>query len=126
MIIVAVGYEVSSDVLNNFLLEHDMLSNIGLPLYRKFLIHLESEVSTMVHLVNLDDESESTTTRRTYLCSHVQCNNRMHDCEDILAVVVPNAFTRIQEIIRTEGVLRRVVASKGIVYSYDSNGQSRV
>jgi len=50
----------------------------------------------------------------------VQCNNRMHDCEDILAVVVPDAFTRIQEIIRTEGVLRRVVASKGIVYSYDS------
>ena len=65
MIIVAVGYKVSSDVLNNFLLEHDMLSNMGLPLYRKFLIHLESEMSTMVHLVNLDDKSESTTTRRT-------------------------------------------------------------
>src|ERR1700676_4934742 len=126
MIIVAVGYEVSSDVLNNFLLEHDMLSNMGLPLYRKFLIHLESEMSTMVHLVNLDDKSESTTTRRTFLCCYMQCNNRMYDCEDVLAVVVLNAFTCIQEIIQTEGVLRRVVASKGIVYSYDSNRELRV
>ena len=77
----------------------------------------------MVHLVNLDDESENTTTRCTYLCSHVQCNNRMHKFKDILAVIVPNAFTRIQEIIQTKGILRRAVASKGIVYSYDSNGQ---
>jgi len=50
----------------------------------------------------------------------------IYDCEDILAVVVPNAFTHIQEIIQTKGVLRRVVASKGIVHSYDSNGRSRV
>ncbi|KIM92373.1 hypothetical protein PILCRDRAFT_810429 [Piloderma croceum F 1598] len=126
MIIAAIGYEVSSDVLNNYLFEHDMLSNMGLPIYRKLLIHLESETSTMVHLVNLDDESESTTTRHTFLCCYMECNNRIHDCDDIQAVVVPNAFTRIQEIIQTKGVLRRVVASKGIVYSYDSDGQSRV
>ena len=44
MIIVAVGYEVSSDVLNKFLLKHDMLSDMGLPLYEKFLIHLESKI----------------------------------------------------------------------------------
>lgn len=37
MIIVAVGYEVSSDILNNFLLQH------SLPLHRNFLIHLESD-----------------------------------------------------------------------------------
>jgi hypothetical protein len=126
MIIVAVGYEVSSDVLNKFPLEHDMLSDMGLPLYVKFLIHLESKMSTMVHLVKLDDGSESTTTRRTFLCCYMQCNNRMYDCEDILAVVVPNAFTRIQEIIQTEGVLSRVVASKGIICSYGSDGQPGV
>ena len=39
MIIVAVGYEVSSGLLNHFLSEHDMLNNMGLPIYRKFLIH---------------------------------------------------------------------------------------
>ena len=54
--------------------------------------YLESEMSIMVHLVNLDDESRNRTTRRTFLCCYVQCNDRMYD---ILAVVVPNAFTVI-------------------------------
>jgi len=41
---------------------------IRTPIYRKLLIHLESETSTIVHLANLDDESESTTTtRHTYV-----------------------------------------------------------
>jgi hypothetical protein len=70
MVIVTVGYEVSSDALNKFLSEHDMPSNMGLPIYRKFLIYLESEMSTTVHLVNLDDELESTTTRRTFVLLH--------------------------------------------------------
>jgi hypothetical protein len=80
----------------------------------------------MVHLANLDDESEGTTIRRTFLCCYVDYCDRIYDWEDILAVTIPNTFTHIQEIIQTKGVLRRVVASKGMVHSYDSNGWSRV
>jgi len=60
----AVGYEVSSDLLNNY---------------------LQAETSTMVHLANLDDKSEGTTIRHTFLCCYMDYRDRIYDCEDILA-----------------------------------------
>jgi len=122
--IVAVGYEISSDTFDKFLSENDMLES-GFPDYQKFLNHLESQTSTMVHLAHLDDESEGTTIRHRFVCCYADCRDRIYDCEEIMAVDVPSGFAHIQDIIQTKGVLRRIVARKGILCSYDINGKNR-
>jgi hypothetical protein len=123
--IVAVGYEISSDTFDEFLSENDMLES-GFPDYQKFLNHLESQTSTMVHLAHLDDESEGTTIRHTFVCCYVDYRDRIYDCEEIMAIDVPSGFTHIRDIIQTKGVLRCIMARKGILFSYDSNGNDRV
>jgi hypothetical protein len=122
---VAVGYEISSNTFNKFLSENDMLES-GFPDDQKFLNYLESQTSTMVHLAHLDDESTGTTIRHTFLCCYVDYRDRIYNCEEIMAVTVPSGFSHIQDIIQTEGALRRIVARKGILFSYDSNGRDRV
>jgi hypothetical protein len=124
MFIVAVGYEISSDTLDNYLIENHML-NSEFPDYKKFLIHLESETSTMVHLVFLDDDSGSTTIRRRFLCCYADYRDRVYDCEEIMAIDIPSSFTRIPDIIETKGILKRVFAPKGVFRSYDSAGRRR-
>jgi hypothetical protein len=125
MFILAVGYEISSDTLDNYLMENDMLESES-PDYEKFLIHLESEISTMVHLAFLDDESGSTSISRQFLCCYADYRDRVYDFEEIMAIDIPNGFTRIPEIIETKGTLKRVFAPKGILHSYDRGGMDRV
>ena len=80
----------------------------------------------MVHLAQLDDESTGTTIRHTFLCCYINYHDRIYNCEEIMVVTVPSSFSHIQDIIQTEGALRRIVAHKGILFSYDSNRRDRV
>ena len=125
--IVAVGYEISSDTLGDYLSSNDMLVEYGMPNYKKFLNHLESFTSTPVHLVHLEDNCDpQNTSRHTYLCCYADYRDKVYDCEEVMQTQVPRGFEKIQEILETKGEVRRVFGAKGVLRSYGIGGQSRV
>jgi hypothetical protein len=121
MLIAAVGYEISTASLNDYLYSNDMFKytdspNYRTPDYQKLLNHLESLTSTAVYLVYLDDNCnlENTTIRHTYLCCYADYRDRVYDCEEIMKIEIPNGFERIREVLETDGAgVKRVFGGKG-------------
>ena len=122
MPVVAVGYEISTDTLDDYLFSNDMLQSYRSPNFKKLLNHLESITSTPVYLVHIDDNCnpENTTIRHIYLCCYVDYREKVFDCEELMGVEVPSGFERIPEVLKTEGAgVKRVFGGKGMVRSYD-------
>jgi hypothetical protein len=84
---------------------------------------LEAETSTPTSLVRLDDLDGQ---RRMFMCCYVDYRIKLYDCEEMMGITVPQEFTRVKEVLNCNGEIRRVFGPKGTVFSYDSNGQTRV
>jgi hypothetical protein len=120
MSIAAVGYDVT-EALENHMNQHNMTS--GVSSFKHILQRLEAETAIPMSLARFDDLD-----RRScmFLCCYVDYRVRLYDCEELMAVMVPQEFTRVKEVLHFNGEVRRVFGSKGIIFSYDSNGETRV
>ena len=88
-----------------------------------FRKYIESEISIPVSLVTLEDDDGLT---RKFLCCYVDTRTRVYDCDELMAVKVPPQFSRVKELLGTHGNLKRVFTPKGVIFSYDVNGKTRV
>lgn len=120
MLIAAVGYDVT-EALETYLKQHNMTS--GVSSFKQILQRLEAETSIPVSLVRFDDLDGR---GRMFLCCYVDYQVRLYDCEELIAVMVPQEFTRMKELLHFNGEIKRVFGPKGSIFSYDSNGQTRV
>lgn len=117
----AIGYEVA-DALERYQRQHDIE---GLPSFKQLLKYIESEISIPVSLVGLEDDRDDGLTRE-FLCCYVDTRIRVYDCDELMAVKVPPQFSRVKEILGIDGDLKRVFTPKGVIFSYDVNGRTRV
>ena len=118
---VAIGYEVG-DALERYQRQHHIPGFY----FKQLLQYVESEISIPVSLVRLEDHLEDSVLTRMLLCCYVDTRTRAYDCEELMAVIVPPQFARVKEILGIDGDLKRVFAPKGMVYSYDVDGRTRV
>lgn len=119
--IAAVGYDVT-EALPNYLKQHKMKP--GVPTYKRLLHNLESETSTPISLARIDDKSGASS--MYYLCCFLDYRDISHNTDELAGVPVPREFIRVKDLLGFEGVLERVTAPKASIFSYDSNGRTRV
>ncbi|KAI0295885.1 hypothetical protein B0F90DRAFT_1919179 [Multifurca ochricompacta] len=115
----AIGYEVA-DALERYQCQHGIE---GVLSFKQFLQYAESEASMPISLVSLEDSSSLD---RMFLCCYVDTRVRVYDFKELMAVIVPPQFTRLKEVLGMYGDLKRVFAPKGIIFSYDVDGKTRV
>ena len=115
----AIGFEVA-DTLEKYQRQHDIE---GVPSFKQLLKYIESEISIPVSLVTLEDDGGLT---RKFLCCYVDTRTRVYDCDELMVVKVPLQFSRVKELLGIHGNLKRVFTPKGVIFSYDVNGRTRV
>ena len=91
--------------------------------FKQLLKYVKSEISIPISLAKLEDDSGLT---RMFLCCYVDTRIRVCDCEELMGVIVPPQFTRVKEILGIDGDLKRLFAPQGAIFSYDTNGKTRV
>ena len=116
-----IGYD-ATDALENYFNEHDVPE--GIVSYKLLLQRLETETSAPIFMASLDDDDGDVP--RRLLCFYVDYSIRVYDCAELMAVTVPAQFKRVKDVLGIEGDLRRVFAPKAHIYSWDSNGRTRV
>ena len=115
----AIGFEVA-DALEKYQRQHDIE---GVPSFKQLLKYIESEISIPVSLVTLEDDGGLT---RKFLCCYVDTRTRVYDCDELMVVKVPLQFSRVKELLGIHDNLKRVFTPKGVIFSYDVNGRTRV
>jgi hypothetical protein len=61
---------------------------------------------------------------RMFLCSYVDYERKVYDCEKLMAMPVPPHFELVKELLGTDGELRRFFLPNSAVSSYDENGHT--
>jgi hypothetical protein len=118
--VAAIGYEVMN-VLDEYIREQGISPENQA--FKSVLRILESEASIPLALVRLEDVSGS----RTFLCFHVEYEDeKVSDCEELMEIAVPPQFARLKESMGIAGDVKRVFGPKAVVFSYGTNGRSRV
>ncbi|TDL18977.1 hypothetical protein BD410DRAFT_792572 [Rickenella mellea] len=142
MAVVIVGYEANDFAVDAHLEKYnlkpdteepstygDELSTEPVPAwnrvnFKKLLRHFEELTSTEVTLARIDDFDGG---NHDYFCCFADCTyNFIWNCEDVMKQIVPEKFSEVMAPLSTDGIVKRVFASRGFLFSYDSNGKRRV
>ena len=121
--------------LTAFIAGYPVVDNNALEQYRKehhlegynlrpFVQHLEAMVGAPLALVRIDElDGESDT---NYICYYTDYSGRTHEANDVPPVPAP--FRRLPELLpgAVANAPKTIFAHRASVFSYDSDGRSRV
>ncbi|TDL21577.1 hypothetical protein BD410DRAFT_840517 [Rickenella mellea] len=128
MPVVIIGYEPNESAVAMYIKAHDLEATSLTQgphgdAFKKLLRHFAEVTSTPITLARIEDfDSES----HYYLCCFTDSEyNFTWNCEDVMRQIVPEKFSEIIAPLSTDGIVKRVFASRGFLYSYHANGKPK-
>lgn len=73
-----------------------------------------------------DDDDDLSCTVHTFVCCFVDIRRRAYTSKELDNIPIPAKFARVPERVKTSSDLLRVFAQNAMIFSFDSNGQSRI